>query len=540
MNEIQQKFVLITVIFITFCVPYVSIWFVNYTLLQFAATIAINLTFFLTKVSAVVYHVFDLVLAGHKQKDPLATLVFVYLIWISITHITWSIKSVHGPLSIAWTFILDSIDTRRRAMDRLEEQMKNWIIFMAGKTQATRERQKEVGKYVTGNENVNIKELSYDKKLEKESSTLRLRKTNLESEGEREQETKKLERSEQPIINQKKLKQKLPDANEQITMDVQQMLHDRQNLKDDQQGINKNQEQLKIAPEEKARNTRATDTTTFKEIHHHEEQPNTQFYNRNKYTDNPKEGLSKDEACSTLNEIHHTGEKTTTQPHNAKAHKLKKKKPHKQMNPSMEQLQREGQICKMNCVALAIRWICKTKTEMKISGCAGQLVTIITAHAVENGKHIKQDLGHLGCGHFMERLMCLGIVKSPRDNEYVFVDVTSKELVAKKAWKKLMTMKERVCILGTRNMMGDGHVVVCDLDTRTSNNMDGKVMFYDPQAPTSVEKEYPMNLYDFVEHVIDCYGLRLYLVSLQELNTILNCYRDHLHDTEETSDNAQR
>ena len=523
MNEIQQEFVLKTVKFISLYVSYVSMLLVDYTLLQFAATMAINLTFVLLEVSAVVYHVFHLVLAGHKQKDPLATLVFLYLIWLSITHITCCIKSVHGPLSIAWTFILDSIDARRRAMDRLVEQMKNWIISMAGKIQATRERQGEVEKYVThpGNENVNIKQLSYDKqKLEKDMSALRLRKTNLESEGEREQETKKLERSEQPKINQKKIKQKLPDANnEQKKITIE------------------NQEQLKIAPEEKAWNTRAIDTTTFKEKHHHEEQPTTQFYNRNKYTDNPKEGLSKGEACSTLNEIHHTGEKTTTQPHNAKAHKLKKKKPHKEMNPSMEQLQREGQICKMNCVALAIRWICKTKTEVKFSGCTSELVAIITAHAVENGKHIKQDLG---CGHFMERLMCLGIVKLPRDNEYVFVDEINKELVAKKAWEKLMTMKERVCILGTRNMMGDGHVVVCDLDTRTSNSMDGKVMIHDPQAPTSVEKEYLMGLDDFVEYVIDCYGLRLYPVSLQELNDILNCYRDHLHDTEKTSDNAQR
>ena len=538
MNEIEQEFALATVKVISQCVSCLSIWFVNYNLLQFAATIAINLTFVLTKDSAVVYHVFELVVAGHKQKDPLSTLVFLYLIWLSITHITWSIKSVHGPLSIAWTFI----DARRREMDRLVEQMMNWIISMAGKIQATRERQGEVGKYVThpGNENVNIKQLSYDKqKLEKKMSALRLRKANLESEGERDQETKKLERSEQPKINQKKIKQELPDANNEqkkITIDVQQM-YDQQDLKVDHHGLNKNQEQLMIAPEEKAWNTRAMDTTTFKEIHHHEEQPTTQFYNRNKYTDNPKGGLSKEEACSTLNEIHHTGEKTTTQPHNAKAHKLKKEKPHKEMNPSMEQLQREGQICNMNCVALAIRWICKTKTEVKISGCTSHLVTIITAHAVENGKHTKQDLG---CGHFMERLMCLGIVKLPRDNEYVFVDVINKELAAKKAWKKLMTMKERVCILGTRNMMGDGHVVVCDLDTRTSNSMDGKVTIHDPQAPTSVEKECLMSLDDFVAHVIDCYGLRLYPVSLQELNDILNCYRDHLHDTEKTSDNAQR
>ena len=508
MNEILQEVVLTTVKLSTFYAAFIPPLLLNYTLLQRVATIAVHLTFALTNVSVVVYRVFNLAFDENKQREYLTTLVFLGSIWKFIAHITSSTSRLYFS------------------------SHENY-------PEATREEQGDVENTHPGNENVNIKDLSYEnQKLEKERSTLRLRKR--ERKGEREQETKKLERNEQSKINQKKLKQKLPHANNEhkkFTIDVQQMLHDRQNLKVDHHEMNKNQEQLKIAPEEKAWNTRAMDTTTFKEIHHHEEQPTTQFYNRNKYTDNPKGGIFKDEACSTFNEIHHTGEKTTTQPHNAKAQKLKKEKPHKQMNPSIEQLQREGQICKMNCVALAIRWICKTKTEVKISGCTSQLVAIITAHAVEKKKQIKQ---YLGCQHSMERLVCVGIVKLPRDNEYVFVDEINKELVAKKAWKKLMTMKERVCILGTRNMMGDGHVVVCDLETRTSNSMDGKVMFYDPQAPTSVEKEYLMSLDDFVPYVIDCYGLRLYPVSLQELNDILNCYREHLHDTEKTSDDAQR
>ena len=496
MDEILQELVLITIRVIAFSGGYLAPIIVNYTVLQFMAVIAINSVFVLSEASAVVFKVFYMVFTEHKQRrDPLAALIFLCFIWAFTMHIRWSLKSMHKALSVVWTSILDCANyyTSYYRLREVDVQ--------------TREEQGDE-KPVTQirNEKVYIEEVTYGmQKMEKEKSALRARKPNLELQKEGQQETKKIERKEQLKVNEQKLKQELQEANNEQTkfqMDgKQQQLHIvQQTLKGDHQELSKNQEQLKIAPEEKACNTSLIDMN----------------------------GLSKK---------HNLGVLTITRLHNVNLnenHELKKEmeEPHIQINPSVEQLQREGQICNFNCVALAIRWICKNKTEVKISGCACQLVTIITAYAVENGKRVKQDLG---CGHFMERLVCLGIVKLPDDNQYIFGHKMNKKTIIKKAWNNLMTMDKKVCILGTRNPRGGGHVVVCDLDTRTSKTTDGKVMFYDPQARTSDGKENLMSLKDFLVYVIDCDGLRLYPVSLEQLNNIVISHKDLLHDTEEST-----
>ena len=521
MDENLRALVVTTVKVIPLCCAHFAPFIVNYTLLQFTAAIAINSVFVLSKASAVVFKVFYIVFTEHKQRrDPLAALIFLCFIWAFIMHISWSLKSVHSALSVVWSFLLDckyyyTSYFRQDALPQREvgaqaEQMQNGTTILIVKKIQTREGQAEVERPVIQprNENVYIKEVTYDtQKMGKKTSALRLRKPNLELKKKVQQETKNIEKKEQFKVKAQNLKHELAEVNNEQTkfnkyVKQHKLYTVQQKLKDDHQELSKNQKQLKIAPEEKACNTSLMDMNGLSKKHNLGVLPITRLHNVN------------------LNENYEL--------------KKKMEEPHKQINPSVEQLQREGQLCKMNCVALAIRWICKNKTGIKISGCACQLVTIITAYAVENGKRIKQDLG---CGHFMERLVCLGIVKLPDDNQYVFGHKMNKETVIKKAWNNLMTMDEKVCILGTRNLWGGGHVVVCDLDTRTSKTTDGKAMFYDPQARTSDGKENLMSLKDFLVYVIDCDGLRLYPVSLEELNNIVISHKDLLHDTQESTRN---
>ena len=277
------------------------------------------------------------------------------------------------------------------------------------------------------------------------------------------EKTKKLERKEQFKVNQQKLKHELPDVkNEQkkFKMDVQQqqLYTVQQKLKADHQGLNK--ELLKI-------------------IHNLKQE---------------KGYLQKKIEELTVGE---DKEKETVQ-----------------------RLQCEGQLCDMNCVSLAILWICKHKLEsMNFIFCAPQFVILITLHAFLEGK-----LPHMPrCGYFMNTLQNVEIVRKVYECEM------NGELEINEAWETLMKMNERVCILAKCNAQGEGHVVVCDLDTRTSKTKDGKVMFHDRQAlPSSGRRRVEMSLQKFIEYVNNVI-LMLYTVDLEELNRIMVHYKDVLH-----------
>ena len=334
-------------------------------------------------------------------RDLLDACISFLVLSIYIVHIYCNVKCSSMALSIRIPRELLQREEDRRA----EPQTKNCTTNLMDKKILTRVGQEVLDKSVTQhhNENVHIEEVIYDmQKLEKRMSDLRLRKPNLELQKEGQQETKKLERKEQLKVNEQKLKQELPDANNErrkFKMDVKQQLHStvQPKLNIDHQGLNMNQGQSKIAPEEKACNTRAMDMAALSEIHHVHEPPSTQSYGRNMYTDNQQD---KDKTCNTRPmDMTHLEERSTTQLYNANMNKsinenyeLKKEKEEhqKQSNSPKEllkyyseqikrkedeivrQLQREGQLCKMNCVALAIRWICKNKTEVNIPGCACQ------------------------------------------------------------------------------------------------------------------------------------------------------------------------
>ena len=174
MDENFRELVLITAKVIPLFAIQVTPAILNYTMLRFAAAIAINSVFVLSEASAVVYKVFKLVFTEHKQRrDPLAALIFLCFIWAFTIHICWSLKSVHSALSVVWTFILDckhyytsyfrQNPPPQHEMDAQGEQMQNWTTILMIKKIQTREEQGD-GKPVTQprNENVYIKEVTYD------------------------------------------------------------------------------------------------------------------------------------------------------------------------------------------------------------------------------------------------------------------------------------------------------------------------------------------------------------------------------------------
>ena len=249
--------------------------------------------------------------------------------------------------------VLDVVLTEE--MDTPAEYTHNYTTNLMIEQIQTREGQGELLESATRpcNENMHIKEVKDDiQKLKKEKSALEKTKKLKRKElfKVNAKKSKKVERKEQFKVNQQKLKHELPDVkNEQkkFKMDVQQqqLYTVQQKLKADHQGLNK--ELLKI-------------------IHNLKQE---------------KGYLQKKIEELTVGE---DKEKETVQ-----------------------RLQCEGQLCDMNCVSLAILWICKHKLELINFCCAPHFETLITLHAFLEGK-----LPHMPrCGYFMNTLQNVEIVR---------------------------------------------------------------------------------------------------------------------------------
>ena len=296
------------------------------------------------------------------------------------------------------------------------------------------------------------------------------------------------------------------------------------------------------------------DTKGFNDLCHHKEQPTTQNNVRNTHNEDQEQGHrevkvwdARPRNMKRLNEIHYIGEQHTTLLHDKNLHRLinknhnlkkeqedlQKKKEEllekikavkaQKEKETVQRLQCEGQLCDMNCVSLAILWICKHKLELvNFFCCAPHFETLITLHACLEGK-----LPHMPrCGHFMNTLQNVEIVRKVYECEM------NGELEINEAWETLMKMNERVCILAKGKAQGVGHVVVCDLDTRTSKTKDGKVMFHDRQALlSSGRRRVEMSLQKFIEYVNNVI-LMLYTVDLEGFNRIMVKNKDVLHITE--------
>ena len=265
----QQMLVLTTVTLIALSVAGYALLKINYTLLQFLAAIASFRILLFSEVIAVLYNVFNTVSAEYKNRnDPLAALILFLLLSGIYTQIAWNLKSVHNVLPLARTSILDSkryysslfgLDAPlQREMDPHVEQTKNCTTNVMVEKIQTIEGQGEAVRSATQpcDETGHIKEVKKDiQKFEKENSILRLRTS---------------EKKDQPKFKQQKLNHELPEAEQtKFKIDVKQQLHTaQQSPKAEHQRLNKNQEQLKTAPEEKTCNTTQTNTKGLNELHH--------------------------------------------------------------------------------------------------------------------------------------------------------------------------------------------------------------------------------------------------------------------------------
>ena len=481
-------------------------------------------------------------------------------------------------------------------VDRLAKpQTKNCTTNLMVKKIQTGKGQEVLDKSVTQpyNENEHIEEVIYDmQKLEKEMSDLELKKEGrhetkkLERKEQIKVNQQKL-KQELPDVRNERTK---------FRMDVQQqqLYTAQRKLRANHQGLNKNQKQFKAAPQEKACNTRPMNTTAPNEIHHVEEPPSTQSYDSNMRKSNKKQGPRKEKAWNTRsintrgqNKLRQLEEQATAQSYNTKMYTNPPKQEHRGMKPmntkpmntrgqneirhlreqattpfhnanvqellndihnlklengdlqkkieeekikvgedkekeTVQRLQYEGQLCDMNCVSLAILWICKHKLELINFCCAPHFETLITLHAF-----LEEKLSHIPrCGYFMNTLQNVEIVRKVYECEM------NGDLEINEAWETLMKMNERVCILAKGKAEGVGHVVVFDLDTRTSNTKDGKVMFHDRQALlSSGRRRVEMTLQKFREYVNNVI-LMLYTVDLEGFNRIMVYYKDVLHITE--------
>ena len=315
--------------------------------------------------------------------------------------------------------------------------------------------------------------------------------------------------------------------------------------------MNKNQEQLKTAPEEKTCNTTQTNTKGLNELHHLEEPPTTQSFNTHMYTNDQKQGHCGVKTRNVrsinmrgVNEMQHLGEQYSLHHHDSKFH-INDQEPmnSKQNNEQtefeensqeqpetnhgdqyLEQLQREGKVCSKNCVLCTILWSCQKKLGFYI--CGLQLMLLLFLHAAE--KIQREDLK---CENFMEIFMKCGVTQELEDEEFEwFDDESSKHDKIEKAWKTVNDMDDGVCLLGIKspNAPGGGHCILSDTGTKDAN---GTVMFNDPQRGG----ERRMNKEQFKEYLEDenIVGLKLYTVNLQKLKEIINEYRKILHHTDE-------
>lgn len=165
-------------------------------------------------------------------------------------------------------------------------------------------------------------------------------------------------------------------------------------------------------------------------------------------------------------------------------------------------MEHEGRLCHNDCVPVAIQWICENKLGDRIpASCAPNIEKIITVHADRN-KNLEDD--DLECGYFMQTLVHDNIVEEVE--QFVIADEMSREVQTAAAWEKLMTMEGSVALFATLTLIDNGvpgHVIVCDLDTRSEKNKDGEIIMRDPQVSKNKQK---INIQGFKENVLG-YGI---------------------------------
>jgi hypothetical protein len=188
----------------------------------------------------------------------------------------------------------------------------------------------------------------------------------------------------------------------------------------------------------------------------------------------------------------------------------------------LQHLQCHGKLCAHNCTLCTILWIYQRK--LGIFPCGMQLLILLY-----NQVAAKIKLEDLICHKLiMEIFIKCELVAVVAEYKYP-TEENAKLAVIMQAWERIMTMdsSERVLILGriAPGADGVGHAEVCDLETRTTNTVDGRVAFYNPQRDV-----FPVQL-EFIDRVKNDRGLILYVVHVGKLNQIFTESESILHHT---------
>ena len=178
---------------------------------------------------------------------------------------------------------------------------------------------------------------------------------------------------------------------------------------------------------------------------------------------------------------------------------------------TVEQLQRAGIVCNMNCVRLGLHWIVSKKI-LKYTCCSEQLGNIITGYGIRNNKIEKK---FLQCDLFMDVLLCCNIIEQ-------FEPLDSKEI--KKAWSTLESTKKEVFFLAKTFPDRPGHVIVCEL-------YDGGIQFHDPAATSLNEQSGKMSLEYFKNFVKGSEDFGIFTINHKELDKVVNYHKDVMHIT---------
>ena len=178
------------------------------------------------------------------------------------------------------------------------------------------------------------------------------------------------------------------------------------------------------------------------------------------------------------------------------------------------------QVCSQNCASGVIHWICENKLGWD-SLCSIQIerICFVEAGKKENVETVVE------CKRMWQIYEECGVLDLL--DHYAFPDETNAKLeMINEAWNKIMTSNEEVLVLGKTNPKADGggHLVVCDLKTKTEDGYE----ICDPQ----IDKSEFVSREKFTAEIVSVdtiENLIIFKVNIKKLEQIIDKHRDVLH-----------
>ena len=178
------------------------------------------------------------------------------------------------------------------------------------------------------------------------------------------------------------------------------------------------------------------------------------------------------------------------------------------------------QVCSQNCASGVMHWICENKLGWD-SLCSIQIerICFVEAGKKENVETVVE------CKRMWQIYEECGVLDLL--DHYAFPDETNAKLeMINEAWNKIMTSNEEVLVLGKTNPKADGggHLVVCDLKTKTEDGYE----ICDPQ----IDKSEFVSREKFTAEIVSVdtiENLIIFKVNIKKLEQIIDKHRDVLH-----------